>query len=136
MSDTSAREPGQDRIIADFDQTNGVLDDFEGESGGTADGESRSAADREDDGVGGGGVLDDLHDGRTDPYVDSPDRVSSTADDGDGIDSAGDDRATDRTADFGSTTDDSDRLNAEGIGSTGSGHRAAAVAADADSDTR
>lgn len=39
-----------DESVAEpFDQTNGVVDGLEGESGGTADGEARSRADRRDD---------------------------------------------------------------------------------------
>jgi hypothetical protein len=124
MSDTSSRDPGEGRIIADFDQTNGVLDAFEGESGGTAAGESRSAADREEDG-GGGGVLDDLHDGRTDPYVDDPNRMGSTADDSGAGDPEG------MSGDLGSAGRSG---SADGFGAAGGAGRrpGTAVAADAD----
>ena len=79
MSDTSSTNSDEGRIIADFDQTNGVMDGFTGESDGTAASETRSAAERDDDGLGGGGVLDDLRDGRTDPYVGDTDRIRGTA---------------------------------------------------------
>lgn len=83
MSDTSSANSGEGRIIADFDQTNGVMDQFTGESDGTVAGESRSAAERDDDGIAGGGVLDDLHDGSADSHADShsgdTDRTRGTA---------------------------------------------------------
>jgi len=84
MSDTTPR--GDDDVLGgSFDQTNDQVGGLEGESGGTAEGENRSNADQGEDGN-AGGVLDDLRDGRTDPYVGGADRLGSTA--------AGDDRGT------------------------------------------
>jgi len=87
MSDTTSSGGGDDLIGGGFDQTNDQVGGLEGESDGTAAGESASGADQEDGRIAGGGVLDDLHDGRTDPYVGDSDSLGSTA--------ADDDRPTD-----------------------------------------
>lgn len=55
MSDTTPR--GDDDVLAGFDQTNDQVGGLEGQSGGTADGESRSDADQGDPAA--GGVLDE-----------------------------------------------------------------------------
>jgi hypothetical protein len=47
-----------DAVAEPFDQTNGVVDGLEGESGGTARGDERSPADRRDD----DGEIDDTDD--------------------------------------------------------------------------
>jgi len=84
MSDTTPR--GADDVLGGgFDQTNDQVGGLEGESGGTADGETRSSAEQ-DEGTSGGGLLDDLREGRTDPYVAGDTSIGSTA--------AGDDRGT------------------------------------------
>jgi len=49
---------GDDVVAEPFDQTNGVVEGLEGESGGTAEGEKRSGADRRDD----DGEIDDTDD--------------------------------------------------------------------------
>jgi hypothetical protein len=78
MSDTTPR--GDDEVLAGgFDQTNDQVGGLEGESSGSADGENRSSVDQEDGTLAGGGVLDDLHDGRTDPNVGGGSRMGSTA---------------------------------------------------------
>jgi hypothetical protein len=85
MSDTTSR--GDDDVLGGgFDQTNDTVGGLEGESDGTADGETRSDAAQEDGTLAGGGVLDDLHDGLGDPYVGDTERMGSTA--------AGEDRGT------------------------------------------
>lgn len=78
MSDTTS-SGGGDLLGGGFDQTNDQVGGLEGESDGTAAGESGSSADQEDGRVAGGGVLDDLHDGRTDPSVGDGDSLGSTA---------------------------------------------------------
>ena len=83
MSDSTPRD--DDTLGGGFDQTNDMVGGLEGESGGTAEGERHSKAE-EDEGGGAGCLLDDLHAGRTDPYVGDNDRVGSTA--------AGEDRGT------------------------------------------
>jgi hypothetical protein len=86
MSDTSPR--GDDDVLrGSFDQTNDQVDGLEGESTGTADSETRSAAEQEDGRIAGGGVLDDLNDGRADPTVGGATHIGSTAE--------GDDRGAD-----------------------------------------
>jgi hypothetical protein len=59
MSTEQGSRGADDEVVAEpFDQTNGVVDGLEGESGGTADGEERSGADRRDD----DGEIDDTDD--------------------------------------------------------------------------
>ena len=87
MSDTTSRGD-DDALGGGFDQTNDMVGGLQGESDGTAAGETRSSAE-EDQGDAGGGVLDDLHDGRTDPMVGGATHIGSTA--------AGEDRGTDQT---------------------------------------
>jgi hypothetical protein len=50
MSTEQSSTGADDAVVAEpFDQTNGVVGGLEGESGGTADGEERSGADRRND---------------------------------------------------------------------------------------
>jgi hypothetical protein len=50
MSRDQGTSGADDAVVSEpFDQTNGVVDGLEGESGGTAEGERRSGADRRDD---------------------------------------------------------------------------------------
>ncbi|HET6826804.1 MAG TPA: hypothetical protein VFH64_12820 [Amnibacterium sp.] len=59
MSTEQGSRGADDETVAEpFDQTNGVVDGLEGESGGTARGDERSAADRRDD----DGEIDDTDD--------------------------------------------------------------------------
>ncbi len=59
MSSQQRDTGADDEVVAEpFDQTNGVVDGLEGESGGTADGEVRSGADRRND----DGEIDDTDD--------------------------------------------------------------------------
>ena len=61
MSTEQGRRGAEDEVVAEpFDQTNGVVEGLEGESGGTARGEERSDADRRDDD--GDGEIDDTDD--------------------------------------------------------------------------
>jgi hypothetical protein len=55
---TQQGSTGADAVAEPFDQTNGVVDGLEGESGGTARGDERSPADRRDD----DGEIDDTDD--------------------------------------------------------------------------
>jgi hypothetical protein len=59
MSDTTPT--GDDAVLGGFDQTNDQVGGLEGESGGTADGEARSEADR-DDAEGAGDPRDEVSD--------------------------------------------------------------------------
>ena len=59
MSTEQGSRGAEDEVVAEpFDQTNGVVEGLEGESGGTAEGEKRSGADRRDD----DGEIDDTDD--------------------------------------------------------------------------
>ncbi len=77
MSDTTSA--GGDAVGEGFDQTNDQVSGLEGESDGTAQSENASAADRDAGAGGTGGVLDDLSQGRTDPYVSGATHIGSTA---------------------------------------------------------
>jgi hypothetical protein len=59
MSTERSSTGAGDEVVAEpFDQTNGVVEGLEGESGGTADGDQRSGADRRND----DGEIDDTDD--------------------------------------------------------------------------
>lgn len=83
MSDTTSSGRDDDLIGGGFDQTNDQVGGLEGESDGTAAGETASDTDNEDGRIAGGGVLDDLRDGRTDPGVKDSDALGTTTDDDD-----------------------------------------------------
>jgi hypothetical protein len=86
MSDTTSRG-GDDALGGGFDQTNDMVGGLEGESDGTAEGESRPDDGEGDGTLAGGGVLDDLRDGLGDPYVGDTERADAA---GEGTRSTGD----------------------------------------------
>lgn len=55
---TTASEDTLNPITHPFDQTNGLADDLDGDSDGTAESDTRSEAERTDDDESGAGVLD------------------------------------------------------------------------------
>lgn len=65
---TTASEDTLDPAAHPFDQTNGLADDIEGDSDGTAQSDTRSEAERTDEDESGAGILaDDTSEGATGP---------------------------------------------------------------------